>query len=614
MLLLELAVQSVRGFSPSIRVALKPGFVVLKSPAETPAPVAGLISALCYPDGKGHDAGYLAPGQKVGKAGVSFQSNDNAVWRLVKELGGPGSLHKLNLATRQYEVISQDATEMQSALRQQVGLPPRATFEAIFTLTPAQFPTRRASGKIEKLKKKAGMDAAAEESKLKGLRDELAKAKEAGELQYRLDGLTSDAYRLESRQKTLDEKKAELDAARAELANAPTPEKLGVPADIVERVRRYPDEKKKSAEAVRRVMDEKEEAGYGRNAYRIPGVWKDSRFLFSMIGGLGLLVVGGLTEGALHYAGLLAIGPFTFAALLALRYIEELQGQARKGSKGDIYELRINKLREEFAHYEAQVNTAMEAVNAATRDEFYAAMEKPETLQTKVAELEVQYAQLQGDPENVDLPGRIATLRAEADALNQRMLDEGGGAGYARSELEIQKDIERAEDILERAKNPGDAFGLASNPAELHEDPTPALMTIARDLFQVDTLTLWGQLRDRTVQYLTALADRRYHGAEVDKDGHAWVHAPGRKVPVTELVGKDLDLWYLSLRLTLAERYSARSRVPVVIEDGLTGIVDEPKLQLLNRMLKHLGTLTQVVHVVGAHRESQADEGQSFAV
>ncbi|MBL8950801.1 MAG: chromosome segregation protein SMC [Myxococcaceae bacterium] len=614
MLLLELAVQSVRGFSPSVRVALKPGFVVLKSPAEAPAPVAALLLALCYPDGRGQDASLLAPGHKTGKAGASFQANDNGVWRLVKELGGQGSLHKLNLATRANEVVTQDAAEMQSTLRQAVGLPPRATFDAIFTLTPAQFPTRRASGKADRIKKKAGMDAAVEESKLKGLRQELAKAKEAGELQYRLDGLTSDAYRLEAKLKAMEDLRGQLDAARAELASAPTPEKLGVPQDIVERVRRLPDEKKKSAEAVRRVMDERDEAGAGRSGFKVPPVWGDGRFVASLVAGLAMVVIGALTEGAVHYLALFAIAPFSFAALLALRYIEELQGQARRGSKGDIYDLRIKKLQDDFALYEAQINGAMEAVGAATRDEFYAAMEKPETLKTKVAELEVQYAEAQVDPENADLPARVAALKAEADQLNQQLLEEGGGSGYARSEMEIQKDIQRAEEMLERAKNPEEAFGLAASPTELHEDPTPALMTLSRDLFGLDTLGLWGQLKDRTVQYLTALADRRYHGAEIEKDGRAFVHAPGRRVPVTELVGRDLDLWYLALRLTLAEKYSARARIPVVVEDGLTGIVDEPKLPLVNRMLKHLGTLTQVVHVVGARRDSQADEGQSFTV
>src|SRR5581483_8477854 len=113
----------------------------------------------------------------------------------------------------------------------------------------------------------------------------------------------------------------------------------------------------------------------------------DTRFIGALIGGLVLLVIGGLTEGALHYTALLAIAPFTFAALLALRYIEELQGVARQGSKSDMYELRIKKINDEFALFETQVNSAMEAVNAATRDEFAVAMAKPEDMKTKVAEL-----------------------------------------------------------------------------------------------------------------------------------------------------------------------------------------------------------------------------------
>jgi hypothetical protein len=116
------------------------------------------------------------------------------------------------------------------------------------------------------------------------------------------------------------------------------------------------------------------------------------------------------------------------------------------------------------------------------------------------------------------------------------------------------------------------------------------------------------------VQYLTALADRRYHGADIDKDGKVSLHAPGRKVLLGDVGGKDVDLWYLALRLTIAEKYAARSRLPVVIEDGLSGIVEDSKLPLLNRMLKHLGTLTQVLHVVGSARDSQADPGQSFTV
>jgi hypothetical protein len=615
MLLLELAIQAVRGFSPSARVALKPGFVVLKSPTEAPAPMASLLTTLCFPDGRGQDAALLAPGQRSGKAGFSFQASDNGVWRLVKELGGAGSLHKLNPATRQYEVVTQDANEVQQTMRQQLGLPPRATYEQLFTLTPLQFPTQRERAKTDakaaQAKKKSSMDMAVEESRIKGLQKELLKARELGEVQYKLDGVTSDVYKLEARQKALDEVQRELDEARAAVANAPTPEKLGLPADIMDRVNRFDGEKKRHEEAVRQIAEEKEQAGGEVVAQSVPPVFTDVRFIGALIAGVGLLVLGGMTEGALHYAALFAIVPFSFAALLALRYIEELQGQERKGSKTDMFELRIKRLQDEFSTFAAQVNLAMESVNASTREEFQAAMERPEQLKPRVAELEMKLSELHADPENAELATRLSTLKGEADAMNARLLSEAGG--YARSEGQIQLEIDRAQEAIERARS--DDFGAVSTaPAEHHDDPTPGLMVLGCDLFQCDLQTLWGQVRDRSVQYLTALADRRYHGAEIDKDGRVSLHAPGRKVPLTDCVGKDVDLWYLSLRLTLAEKYAARARLPVVIEDGLSGIVDPAKLTLLNRMLRHLGTLTQVLHVVGSARDSQADPGQSFTV
>jgi hypothetical protein len=122
MLLLELAAQSVRGFTPSVRVALKTGYLGLKSPSEIPAPLAGLVAALCYPDGRGGDAAFLAPGAKAGRAGLSIQANDQTVWRLVRDLGGSGGLHKLNRTTNQYELVTQDAAELAQARDLRAGL------------------------------------------------------------------------------------------------------------------------------------------------------------------------------------------------------------------------------------------------------------------------------------------------------------------------------------------------------------------------------------------------------------------------------------------------------------------------------------------------------------
>ncbi len=51
------------------------------------------------------------------------------------------------------------------------------------------------------------------------------------------------------------------------------------------------------------------------------------------------------------------------------------------------------------------------------------------------------------------------------------------------------------------------------------------------------------------------------------------------------------------MRLTLVEKYAAIAKVPLVVEDTFAGSIDETKTPLLLRMLKHLGTQTQVLHV-----------------
>ncbi|HEY1086980.1 MAG TPA: chromosome segregation protein SMC, partial [Archangium sp.] len=201
MLFLELAAQGVKGFSPSIRVALKPGYLALKSPIDLPAPLAGLVAALAFPDGRGGDTAFLAPGAKAGRAGLSIQGNDGSVWRIVRDLGGAGGLHKLNKATNQFEVVSQDAAEMAQSLRAGAGFPARTTWEQLFTITGPQLPTRRPKGPARAPAAaksapprmqgnlwadqgaSAGSGEPADPEKVKALEAELVNAKRAAELQ-----------------------------------------------------------------------------------------------------------------------------------------------------------------------------------------------------------------------------------------------------------------------------------------------------------------------------------------------------------------------------------------------------------------------------------------------
>ena len=205
----------------------------------------------------------------------------------------------------------------------------------------------------------------------------------------------------------------------------------------------------------------------------------------------------------------------------------------------------------------------------------------------------------------------VSTLKREQEQLNQELL--GMSGGFMRDVRDIEREIAKikhppAPKAAKPAAPAAAEFEAVATEGEKFEDPTPAMLLLATDVFSADIPTLWAVLKDRAVQYVSALTDRRYHGLSVDKDGHLTVEAPGRTLKGSELPGKDLDLVFLALRLTIIEKAAAHHKLPVVIEDTFHVVFDAPKQPLFGRMVKHLGSLTQVIHVGGAgHTASLAD-------
>jgi len=119
-----------------------------------------------------------------------------------------------------------------------------------------------------------------------------------------------------------------------------------------------------------------------------------------------------------------------------------------------------------------------------------------------------------------------------------------------------------------------------------------------------DTSDAVGDVRDRIAQYLVALSDRRFLGLELSPKGEATLMAPGRSLPAGQIDLGDLDLLYLCARLTILERLAPVTKLPAIVEDPFPGWADA-KLQLVSRMLKHISTLTQIVHV-SAHPAHQS--------
>ncbi|NTX62358.1 chromosome segregation protein SMC [Myxococcus sp. CA051A] len=624
----EVAVQNVRGFTPAGRFSLKSGYLVLKPPSAEASPFAGVLLALLFADGRGGDASFIAPGAKSGKAALTFQGVDGATYRVLRELGGSGTLHRLNKATQQPELVSSDASEMNQFMRGQVGLPPRTTFEQLYCLQVGQLPSRRprkaaakavdpkASGKFPSLASASTVapsdDIAASEAKARALEAEFISAREVDGLQFKVDGLSSQIFDADQRLKGTEGLKVAIHDAENAWRAAPTPQTLGLPQDILNRVQRYSKVVAKRDDALVRLGADRD-ADAADVPDSVDPLTEDRGFWVGIAVGVLFLGLGlGLGLGidsTFRYLALLDIPAFGFSAFVALRYVDELQKSSQRGSKEGRFDAREKKIHEEFEAEAAPVRMAQKALGVESLDEIPAALERKELLAARVVELKDQLAAVEADPEFVAASTQRQALKDQLEALNAELIQKGS---YVRDIREVERELGRVKESIALAKAPPPPAAAgpdgAPAPAEPLEDPSPALLAQAADIFTTDVLSVQAMLKDRCVQYLTALTDRRYQGVEWDKEGRAFALAGGRRVPVGEIPPKDLDLYYLALRMTVVEKGSARVKRPFVLEDVFAG-VEEVKLPLIARMLKHLGTLTQVLHVTPHPGFAQMSDG-----
>lgn len=618
MILLELAIQGVRACSASARAALKPGYTLIKGPQAPVPPLAGLVTAILYPDSRGGDQVFLATGLKTGRAGVSLQGEGGVTFRLVRELGGSGALHKLNPASKAFEVVTQDAGEMISTLRAQAQLPTRTAFEALYTLTQGQFPSRRprkaaaarelVSGGRE-FEQLSPDDLAGYQARLPLLEKELLEAKSLAELQFKQDGLQSELYAVESKLKVWDDAKERVNTARADYDSAPTPEKLGLPADIIQQLKRCELEIKKKDQALRQILDERDgNHVLDTGPSSVSPLWKDNNFTAAMGAGAALTLLGGYLEGPAKYVAMAAVLPWSFAAFRALAWVEEAQHATRHSGRFEIHFNREKKLKDERALAKAQIDAAFTAAQVDTMEQFEQFMGRRAGVQQALGEAEVALAELEVDPEYLSLPDKVASLRAELEKVQESFQASAGG--YFRSPGEVEKEIDRVKAILRRAKGGPAAAAPSAAPESggALEDPGPAVLAAAAELLQADVARAAAEYKDRCGQYLAALSDKKWQSVELTHEGRATLVGAAGRTPLGEAAPKDADLYYLCLRLAVVEKLGQRVKLPLLIEDCFGEAVDPARLPLVNRMLKHLGSVTQVLHVSGSGQNAfQAD-------
>jgi len=609
----EFALQGVRGFLPSVRVSLKPGYWTLL-PNTPGAPLVGLTSELCFPDGRGGDARYAsAEGGNTSKAALWIVGRDRATYRILRELGRSGSLHRVNANTRGHDLVTEEPTEMAQFLRAQVGFPPRGRYETLFTFTPGQIPSKRPKKSAPGGARAGGgvgavpdtpVDPAQARARLVELEKELAVSSEVERLQFRADGVSAQIFQLETKVKAAAGLEQQLADARRALQQAPTVEGLGLIPDIVERSKSFPALVAKVDETLAKLEAERQ-----LDVVKAPTpapLQRDGRFWAGMAFGAAALFAGATLTGPLKFVALLDIPAFGLAALVALKRVEDLQWAELAVRKGDRLGDRERQVREQFETDAQPVRNAMKILGVEQPHEIVAALEEHGRYSAGVAELEKRLQAAKLNPEYVAAATQLAELKAEQEALNARLAEKGS---YVRDARDVEREMARMREALAPAPRRMSSPGVpASQSADGLDDFTPGLMSAAADLLTTDVPTLAGRIAERCAQYTNALTDRRVEGIDITHEGEGMARVGGKRVPVGEVDPRDVDWVWLSLRLTLLERLVSHEPMPVLLEDMATGM-DEARLPMLGRMLKALGTGTQLLHVTAHPVFASMSEG-----
>ncbi len=599
----ELAIQGVRGFSKTARVSFSAGYQILRSPTDRAAPLGRLLGALAFPEGRGEDAVFRVPDAADSRAGFTLQGNNQQLWRLRRELGSAGALYALDAASNQFALYTTESAEMAQALQTQAGFVSRAAYFELFSFDFRQLPSQRPDEKATSHAQTAGsssivvshvIDEAAVLGRIAALKAELQRSKALTELQFRADAIVAELYQCEAKAQERQTLEARCSSLAEALRSAPTPDSLSLPADIVERVRRFPEERKLHEQAMQKLFSDKEQAGVVNVMHAAPW-FSDRRLLAALAVGVGCLVAPLFLPAPFRPVALLAIAAFGYAGLALLQYIEVLQSIGRQVAKAEVFDTREKKLRDQFAQVNALVQSAYDKVGAQTRDEFFAAMAQKDTLAQPLIEAQMALADFDADPsvqETFDKVQRLQVEQEEVAAELARYSD-----GYAREVREIEAELRSLEPQHTPARG-----AAAPEPVRraITVDPCPALMHTGTQLFALDLEALWPTLKDRALQYLVALTDRRLGAVDIDVQGKCQALVGNTWVPVLQLEPKDIDAVYLSLKLTLAEKWTLMNKFPIMVDHALFLHIEGPKQHLLLRMIRQLGTQTQVLHVVPA--------------
>lgn len=459
MRLIELTTQATVGFSPTSKTRLAAGYNRLRSPSGRTAPLAELLSALFYSDGRGGD-GVLAaaPGACVL---VVFQGANGTLYRLVRQLGKRSVLQQLDGPGQPWREICQDARDITSVLRSSCAMPTKGQFESIFCFSPKFTPPtmerergsaampdarfgfggaaskgsgfgapgqqslamrgpnvmpaqgfalqggqeRRLSSPGRVLPSQAAAlppplppeEAAAIRAKLQA---EIAAGKALDAWQFELEGLQQKLFqhreRLSARQQLADQ----VASCEAEVnALGPSPEERGFDPLMLSRAVNHGAALKRRDNGVRDLKDAARKLQEQLGTLRVQPPWMRPPLVAAALAGLACLIAGLAFHGTpFGFISLLSIVAFGYPAFCSLGWLDEIE--LKRGIEQRAQRLKDDeqKLISDFERDYGLIEGMLRELGMASGQEIVSDRQKREALCEALASAREALARFEADP------------------------------------------------------------------------------------------------------------------------------------------------------------------------------------------------------------------------
>ena len=695
MLFSELVLQGVRQFSKTHRFPLGGGFTAFVGGAGAgKSTFVDVLTHILFPGGQELSTQeFVSKGSDVCRAALTIDDGKGQVYRLVKDLvRGSTALTRFDPASQKFVPVTSTPAEILQYFSSTLHLPQQDVYEGVYVTRPGNLPSSAstnsavsADGMDDQLgvgmppgalqgagdgpagnfpgyqgdgggessfpgyQGGEGSDAGGGvlpddidevRSQIEILTRDLANARMVDDLQFRLDGLQSEQFKLEQKSKGVREAQARVDQCQQAMQGFG--QLADLPGDFENRVKSYKNDKEHYHRDLKRVGEER--SRWEKKAtLSAPGPMRHNRnFLLGMVGGFVALGAGGagffMMEG-LRWAALADIIFFGIALVAALRHLDLEMGVERAQARLVVLDERQLKTERQFELESSIVRRTMVQVGVEAPEQVLDMYTKRNKALAALAAAEKELASQRAQAGLKESEGRKAEVEAEIDKLDSQL---AGLSGMLMSPIDMENQLDALRDklhMLEQGGSPAaqpaatpfdlSSLGVGAPPGALSgsaggglagPDPfaglsdagagaaaqpgSPSaggavctrLVKLAEDLFLVDLEKMNGMLSPRAGQFLAALSANSLSQVQIGPKGEVSVvdSTSGASCLVNGLTPEQQDQVYLALKLTIIEAFSKQQKVPVFMDDPFSKLPASLH-EMVGRLLAGIGRSTQLV-------------------